>query len=143
MSRTQAVPYVGVDAIVKLTLQPGGAEFTLKNSDWELTLKNMIKEAPNTTDGMLRAPGLADYSGKVSGHTDVALPANAIEANVVPGSIFGFKLYRSNGASTYFAGNLIVGEDLSIKTGVDSTEDWDFSFAKCYGPLIFPGGTAF
>ena len=138
-----AKPYVGVDAVFTLTPVGGGSTVTLKNSDWEIHPMNAIAEAPNTTDGMVRAPGLNDWKGKVKGHTDVTTTSTSIEAQVMPGQIWQFKAYRSYGASTYFSGTLIVGEDLNITTGTGSNEDWDFSFAKAYGALTLPNGTTF
>ena len=139
-TRTQAKPYVGVDAVVELTPILGGATITLKNSKYKLSPSNKIAEAPNTTDGMVRSPGLSDYSGTIEGHTDVTNANTPVEVSCVPGVIYDFKLYRSKTANTYWAGTLIIGEDLDITTGVDQTEDWTFSFAKAYGNLTSPGG---
>jgi hypothetical protein len=138
-----AKPIVGVDAVVELTPPGGGGTITLKNSKYKITPKNAIKEAPNTTDGMLRAPGLNDYTGSFEGHTDATSGATGAESQAMPGDVFDFKLYRSKTTNLYWSGRLIIGEDLSIETGVDQTEDWSFSFAKQSGPLVTPGGRAF
>jgi hypothetical protein len=138
-----AKPIVGIDATVELTPTGGGSSIIIKNSKYKITPKSMIKEAPNTTDGMLRATGLTDYSGSVEGHTDATSSATAVDAQVMPGDIFDAKFYRSKNSNLYWAGRIIVGEDLSIESGVDQTEDWSFSFAKQSGPLITPGGRSF
>lgn len=140
---TYAKPIVGVDAVVELTPVAGGTTIILKNSKYKIALKNAIKEAPNTSDGMLRAPGLNDYSGTVEGHTDVSSATSPIENQALPGSIWNAKFYRSLGAATFWSGTIIMGEDLSIETGCDQTEDWSFSFAKQSGPLVTPGGVSF
>lgn len=144
MARTQATPYVGVDAAFEITPVVGGvatgSPITLKNSEWEISPTNAVAEGPNTTDGMVRAPGLNDYSGSVKGSTDVTSASTPIEVNVMPGSIFFFKAYRSKTATTFFSGYLIVGKDLKIGTGTGTLENWSFSFMKCYGPLTLPNG---
>jgi hypothetical protein len=152
MSRSQATPIQGVDAQFTLTEViagvPTGAPIVLWNSDWDITPSNKIAEAPNTTDGMIRAPGLNDYKGTVKGSTNTTVAgvvsnANAIESNAMPGQIFAFTGYRSKGSSTSWSGFIIMGDDLKITTGVGSLENWEFSFAKAYGYLTLPNGNTF
>jgi hypothetical protein len=148
MSRTIATPIVGVDA--QFTMQAVnnlgvliGSPIVLWNSDWEITPSNAIAEAPNTTDGMVRAAGLNDWKGKVSGKTNVNTLATPVEGNVMPGFIFFFTGYRSKGSNLFWTGYLIVGENLSIKAGTGTTEEWSFDFAKAYGFLTLPNGNVF
>jgi hypothetical protein len=143
---TYAKPIVGVDAIVILTPLPTTAvpsptAFTLKNSKYSLSISNKIAEAPNTTDGMVRAPGLSDYKGSVEGFTDVTSSTTVIESSVVMGAMYAFKIYRSLASASYWSGTLIMGEDLKIDTGCDGgAESYSFSFAKAFGPLTSPSG---
>lgn len=138
-----ATPIVGVAAVVELTPIAGGSTVTLKNSKYKLMLKSNIKEAPNTTDGMLRAVGLYDYTGSIEGSTDSTSGTTAIEGQALPGQVWDFKIYRSKTANTYFGGTLILGETLSIESGVDMAESWSFDFARAYGALTLPGGGSF
>ena len=128
---TYATPEVGVNAKVTWQILMGSL-VTLKNSDWDLTRTNMIKEAPNTTDGMLRAPGLYDAKGNVKGHVDTTVP---IEGIVAEGSIGTLTLYRNN--TKFFSVTAII-ENLNITTGVDSVEDWTFSWSLQSGLMTNP-----
>jgi hypothetical protein len=146
--RSTAIPYVGVDAKFTITLldstgTPTGSPINLKNSDWEITPSNAIAEAPNTTDGMLRAPGLNDYKVTAKGSTDTKTTSTSIEAEVMPGMIVAFNAYRSATASTSFSGFIIIGADLKISTGTGTVENWDLSGAKAFGPLTLPNGSTF
>jgi hypothetical protein len=126
-----ATPIVGTNAVVTF-VPSGGSLVTLKNSDWTYKPKNMVKEAPNTTDGMLRAAGLFDAEGTVKGHVDTTQP---IESNITVGTIGVLKWYRN--ATKFFQATVII-EDLSIETGVDQTEDWDFTWKLQSGTVTNP-----
>ncbi len=135
-----ATPILGKDAVFTLTPVGGGSEIVLKNSDWEITPDPNIAEAPNTSDGMLRCPGLFDYKGKVNGSTDATSTTTAVESQAKAGSIYVFKGYRSKAATTFFTGTLILGP-LSIKTGTGTVENWSFDFLKQSGLLTYPDGS--
>jgi hypothetical protein len=143
MARSQATPYVGVDAAFVLTPIGGGSDVTLWNSDWEIDPDGNVAEAPNTTDGMVRAPGLFDYKGSVKGKTNVASTSVSIETLAMSNQIWAFKAYRSKTATTFFAGIIIILTGPKISTGTGTTEEWELSFAKAYGPLTLPNGTTF
>jgi hypothetical protein len=138
----KAKPIVGVDAVVELTPTAGGSAITLKNMKWSLEPDAPLYTAPNTSDGMLRAAGITDYEGDLEGSTDATNTSTAIEALAMPGQIWDFKLYRSKGASTFFAGTLITGK-LSVSTGTDQVEAWKLHFAKAYGDLVLPNNANF
>lgn len=127
-----ASPEVGVDAIVKVTFPVGGTEITISNSDWELNITNRVKEAPNTSDGMLRAAGLEDATGSVKGYVDTA---NPIEGDIANGSIGTIKLYRN---ATKFFSLVGIVSNLKITTGVDAIEEWSFDFALASGSITLP-----
>lgn len=126
-----AVPIVGVNSIVKFTPQ-GGTEVTLKNSKWSLSKKANIKDAPNTSDGMVRAKGIPDFEGSVEGFTDTSDP---IEGDVQEGTIGTLKLYRDS--TKFYSMSVIIG-DFDIETGVDDLETWTFSFMKSSGTVTNP-----
>lgn len=126
-----ATPIVGVNAVVKFT-PSGGSETTIKNSEWSLKIKANIKDAANTSDGMVRCQGIPDFEGSVKGMVDTSDP---IEGDIVAGTIGVLKLYRD--ATKFFSMNVII-EDLDITTGVDKLEEWTFSFKKSTGTITNP-----
>jgi hypothetical protein len=126
-----ANPIKGVNSIVKFT-PSGGSEYTLKNSKWSINPKSMIGEAPNTTDGMVRAPGIKDYDGDVEGFFDTTQP---IEQNITEGTIGTLKMYRDS--THYWAGTVII-QGFTEDTGVDDFDKWKFSYAKQSGSLTPP-----
>lgn len=126
-----ATPIVGTDAIAKFT-PDGGSEVTLKNSKWTLNRKPNIKDAPNTSDGMIRTTGIKDFDGSVEGFTDSGDP---IEGDIEDGTKGVLKLYRNT--TKFFQGNVIIG-DFEITTGVDDLETWKFNFMKSSGTITNP-----
>jgi hypothetical protein len=132
-----AVPLMGTNAKVEVTPIVGGVAGTakvLKNSKWSLKPKVKIGEAPNTTDGMLRAVGLTDYDGTVDGFLD---ESDAIEGDIREGTICKLKLYRD---ATHFweCQSVIIG-DFSDETGInEDPERWSFSFMRQSGALVAP-----
>lgn len=135
-----ALPIVGVNSVFKLIPIGGGSTITLKNSNWEINLDPNIKEAPNTTDGMLRTLGLFDYSGNVKGWTDATSVSTGADAQAKPGNFYTFQAYRSSVTSLFFSGTIVMGT-LKIATGVDDLETWSFDFMKQSGVLTYPDGT--
>lgn len=127
-----ATPQQGTAAKVKLTVPVGGSEVTITNSDWTLQKMNRVKEAPNTTDGMLRAAGLADAKGAVKGYVDTT---NRIEGNVDEGAIGTLKLYTD---ATKFFSLVAIIENLQIETGVDNMEQWSFDYSLQSGSVTEP-----
>jgi|GEM_PF-4285922 len=129
-----AVPIVGVNAVVKFTPLGGATpgEIIIKNSKWSLSRKANIKDAPNTTDGMLRAQGIPDFEGSVEGFIDTTDP---IDGDVTVGTIGTLKLYRD--ATKFYSMTVIIG-DMDIETGVDDLETWTFSFMKSSGTITNP-----
>ena len=128
---TPAVPLVGINAMVKVTFPVGGTEVTLKNAGWKLKPKNAVKEAPNTTDGMLRCAGLNDYEITVKGSVDNQA-GQVPETNVTVGSIGTIKLYRDT--THYWLGTIIVS-DFSEETGAEDLDEWEFTAKKQSGTL--------
>lgn len=126
-----AQPIKGVNSLVKFT-PSGGSEYLLKNSDWDITPKNMIGEAPNTTDGMLRAKGIDDFEGSVKGYFDVTQP---IDQNITQGTTGTLKLFRD---TTHFWLATVIIESFKESTGVDAFDMWEFSFKKQSGSLTPP-----
>jgi hypothetical protein len=134
-----AQPIVGINSRVDVApIVSGtiGAYVTLKNSKWSLTIKPSIKEAPNTTDGMLRALGLADYSFSVDGSFDVSQP---IEGNLAAGAIVAVKLFRDS--SHFWAASAAILGSFKEDTGADDLDTWSFEGMKQSGtltPPVFP-----
>lgn len=126
-----AQPIKGVNSLVKFTPQ-GSSEVLIKNSDWEIMPKNLIGEAPNTSDGMLRAKGMDDYEGSVKGYFDITQP---IDTNITQGTIGTLKLYRD---LTHFWTATVIIASFKESTGVDAFDMWEFSYSKQSGQLIPP-----
>ena len=126
-----ATPQQGTGAIVKWT-PSGGSESTLTNSDWTYQKMNRVKEAPNTSDGMVRAAGLADVKGTVKGYVDTT---TRIESKIDEGAIGTLKLY-TNGTK-FFSLTAII-ENLQIETGVDNLEQWSFDYSLQSGTVTEP-----
>lgn len=139
-----AQPIVGTNAVVELVLvvagTPTGPVITLKNSDWEITPDPNVAEGPNTSDGMIRAPGLYDYKGKIKGSTDATSATTAADSQAKAGAIYNFKIYRSKALNLFYAGTLIMGP-LTVGTGTGTMENWSFDFLKQSGFLTYPDGT--
>jgi hypothetical protein len=130
-----AVPIVGINA--KVTFTPsGGSVVTLKNASYKLQPIGNVKEAPNTTDGMVRIGGLTDYKGSVQGKTDVQATGSAIEAQVFNNVIGELKLYRD--ATRFWDCTAVIIDNLSIDAKVDEPEEWSFDFMKQSGTLTAP-----
>lgn len=128
-----AKPRIGT--LAKIVLTPaGGTAITLKNSDWSLDASATIKEAPNTSDGMIRVAGLADYKGSFKGFADSDQP---IEKDVVPGTLARLQLFRSAVATDFLDGDVIL-DTLKITTGVADDEKWEATFSKASGTLYNP-----
>lgn len=130
-----ATPIVGTAAAVKLTLQPSGTEFTLKNQSWKINPKSRVKETQNTTDGIVRVAGLKDYDGTIEGFVDLASSTTPIEQNVVEGSTYAAKFYRDG--TKYWAGTIII-DDVQLGTGTDEAEKYTIKFSKQSGSLTPP-----
>lgn len=127
-----ATPEQGTAAIVKWTSPVGGTEVTLKNSDWTYQKTNRVKEAPNTTDGMVRAAGIADVKGSVKGFVDTTV---RIESKIDEGSTGTLKLYTDG---TKFFSFLAIIENLQIETGVENMEQWTFDYSLQSGSVTEP-----
>lgn len=127
-----ATPQQGTAAIVKWTSPTGGTEVTIKNSDWTYQKMSRVKEAPNTTDGMVRAAGLIDAKGTVKGYVDTT---TRIESKIDEGSIGTLKLYTD---ATKFFSMVAIVENLQIETGVDSLEQWSFDWSLQSGSITEP-----
>lgn len=126
-----ATPQQGTAAIVKWT-PSGGSESTLKNSDWTYQKTNRVKEAPNTSDGMVRAAGIADVKGSVKGFVDTSV---RIESVINEGAIGTLKLYTD---STKFFSFTAIIENLQIETGVENVEQWTFDYSIQSGTVTEP-----
>ena len=123
--------HIGTDS--KVTFTPsGGSEVTLKNSDCKLSLDPSIKMATNTTDGIVRAAGLRDATGSVSGFVDLSQP---IEADINESTVGVLKLYRN--ATKFFSLTAIIGK-LDIETSTEDFEKWSFDFSKQSGSVTEP-----
>ena len=126
-----ATPHIGTNS--KVTFTPsGGSEVTLKNSDWKLSLDPSIKMATNTTDGIVRAAGLQDATGSVSGFVDTS---QVIEADINQGTTGTLKLYRDS--TKFFSLTAIIGK-LDIETSTEDFEKWSFEFSKQSGSVTEP-----
>ena len=141
----------GVKAIVCIrgVSNPQSPNWTiLRSASYELKCKGSGKETPNSFDGMLRTPGLNDFSGGFKGHTN---PDDPVESNVVVNGTYDVRLYRTNSYAIDGQGNVtnlagpfwlarVLISDGGVSSGVSDTEDWDFSFDKQSGVLVFPDG---
>lgn len=129
-----ATPHVGTAA--KVTFTPTsptpGSEITLKNSTWKLQLEPNIKTSSNTTDGIVRASGLQDADGSVTGFLDTSQP---IEADVNQGTIGTLKLYTT---STKFYSLLAIIGPLNIEMSTEDLSKWDFNFMLQSGSVTEP-----
>lgn len=135
-----ALPIVGTNAVVELTPAGGGSVITVKNSDYSINTKGNVAEGPNTTDGMLRAPGLFDWDGDFKGSVDTTSTSTAIESQLKSNGIYDAKFYRSKVGSTFHSGRIII-MDLKLATGTGTVENYTVSFAKQSGTLTYPDGT--
>lgn len=129
-----SVPMVGTAAKVTYQSSGGGGVLTLKNSKWSLKIDPNIKMSTNTTDGIVRAAGLVDFTGSVEGEMDTT-SGQRIEANINQGDIGTIKLYTDG--TKFFQGTVIIGP-LSIDTGTEDLEKWSFEFMKQSGTLTEP-----
>lgn len=129
-----ATPIVGTNAKVTFqqTYPTSGSEITLKNSGWKLNRDPNVKTSSNTTDGIVRAAGMADADGTVKGFLDSTQP---IEADVNQGSIGTLKLYRNS--TKFYSLTAIIGP-LNIETSTEDLEQWDFSFMLQSGSVTEP-----
>lgn len=126
-----AIPAQGVFAKIIFTVT-GGSAVTLKNNKWSFKSTGSVKSAPNTTDGMLRAPGLFDCSGAINGSVDTSQP---IERDITVGSTGVMQVYRNS--TKFFLINIII-ENLNITTGVDQVEEWDLDWSLQQGTVTLP-----
>lgn len=129
-----SVPMVGTAAKVTYQSSGGGGVLTLKNNKWTLKKEPNIKTSSNTTDGIVRAAGMSDYSGTVDGEMDTTA-GQRIEANINEGDIGTLKIYTDG--TKFFQGTVIIGP-LTIETGTDDLEKWSFEFMKQSGTLTEP-----
>ncbi len=162
---TPAKPIVGKNAIALIqsavapAVPAGGGPATpnpwmlFRNSDYTITPKAEIKTAGNTTDGIIRAPGLNDYDLSFKGATDATSPATYAESNLMPGSPVNFKFFRAGvvasdtsgaitGVTGDFWGGTAIMEDLKVSTGLEDVDTWEFSGMKQSGVLTLPNGTS-
>jgi hypothetical protein len=131
-----AVPIVGLNARAEFT-PTGGTLTVLKNSKWTLVKHKNIKEAPNTTDGMLRARGLPDATGTVEGFIDATSAATLITTQLPDGDDIGvLKLYIN--ATQFYQVTAILGDITVDVGGVNDLEKWSFPWMLQSGTVTDP-----
>lgn len=130
-----ATPIVGTLAKVTFTVG-AGTPAELKNSKWTMVKHANIKEAPNTTDGMLRARGLLDATGTVEGFIDSTSTATLPTTLINEGDVGTLKLYIN--ATQFYSVTAIIGDVTVDMGGVNDLEKWSFPWMLQSGTVTEP-----
>lgn len=126
-------PIIGDSAEVGWIPEGGGAEVKLRNEKWSMSLNKDLKDAPNTTDGMVRIPSKRDdATGSVEGPWNDETPITSI---VREGDIGTLKLYTRTGK--FFSMSAVIGT-IDVETEYDDPLTWSLNFSLYGGSVTRP-----